>query len=69
MLSLKEMKEKFANATEQEPWMDEVENDHRVGAQKLYSSWLNKQKLRMLEKQEHQEKIMFDASYRKLATI
>lgn len=68
MFSLKEMKEKFAKATEPEVWMDEVVNDHRVGAQKLYNSWLNKQKLRMLEKQEHQEKIMFDASFRKLGT-
>ena len=68
MFSLKEMKEKFAKATEKEAWMVDIENDHRVGAKKLYSSWLNKQKLHVLQKQEHQEKVMFDASYQNILT-
>ena len=63
MLSLKEIKEKLENATGKESWIEELENDTRVGAQKLINSWKRKQQKLLLEKQAHEEKIRFDRSF------
>lgn len=63
MLSLKEIKEKLEHATGSETWFSVLENDTRVGAQKLVSSWNRKQQKLLLEKQAHEEKILFDRSF------
>ncbi|MEK4485159.1 ribonuclease HII [Psychrobacillus sp. FSL H8-0484] len=63
MLSLKEIKEKLAYASGTESWLKELEKDSRVGANKLFTSWKKKQHLKMLEKQAHKEKILFDQSF------
>ena len=57
------MKEKLEHATGSETWFSELENDTRVGAQKLISSWKRKQQKLLLEKQAHDEKILFDRSF------
>lgn len=63
MLSLKEIKERLDHATGAETWFKELENDTRVGAQKLLNSWNRKQQKLTLEKQAHEEKILFDRSF------
>lgn len=63
MLSLKEIKERLEHATGEETWFKELEADTRVGAQKLINSWTRKQQKLLLEKQTHEEKILFDRSF------
>lgn len=63
MLSLKEIKEKLEGATGSEAWLKELENDNRVGAIKLINSFKRKQHLLQIEKQAHEEKIVFDRSF------
>lgn len=63
MLSLKEIKERLEHATGVETWFKELETDTRVGAQKLINSWTRKQQKLLLEKQAHEEKILFDRSF------
>lgn len=63
MLSLKEIKEKLEQSTGSEAWITELEQDERIGAQKLWTSWKRKQQLVLLERQAHEEKIVFDRSY------
>jgi len=63
MLSLKEIKEKLEVATGSENWLQELENDTRIGAQKLLKSWNRKQQMLLAEKQAHEAKILFDRSY------
>ncbi|WP_313891284.1 ribonuclease HII [Psychrobacillus sp.] len=67
MASLNEIKEKLSTATAWEPWMEELEADNRAGAQKLLATWKNKQRSVQKQMQEHEEKIVFDASFRKTA--
>ena len=63
MLTLKEIKEKLEQSTGSEAWITELEQDERIGAQKLWISWNRKQQLVLLERQAHEEKIVFDRSY------
>lgn len=63
MLSLKEIKEKLEQSTGSEAWITELEQDERIGAQKLWTSWKRKQQLVLMERQAHEEKIVFDRSY------
>ena len=63
MLSLKEIKEKLEQSSGSENWITELEQDERIGARKLWTSWKRKQQLVLLERQAHEEKIVFDRSY------
>ena len=63
MLSLKEIKEKLEQSTGSEAWITELEQDERIGARKLWTSWKRKQQLVLMERQAHEEKIVFDRSY------
>ncbi|SER54429.1 ribonuclease HII [Psychrobacillus sp. OK032] len=63
MLSLKEIKERLEQATGSETWFKELENDTRIGAQKLINSWERKQQKLLLEKKAHEEKVLFDRSF------
>ena len=63
MLSLKEIKEKLEQSTGSDAWITELEQDERIGARKLWTSWKRKQQLVLMERQAHEEKIVFDRSY------
>ena len=63
MLSIKEIKEKMEQSTGTESWITELEQDERIGAQKLWLSWKRKQQLLLIERQAHEEKVAFDKSY------
>ena len=43
MLSIKEIKEKLEQSTGLETWITELEQDERIGARKLWTSWKRKQ--------------------------
>lgn len=63
LLSLKEIKDKLEQSTGSEAWIIELEQDERIGARKLWTSWKRKQQLLLLERQSHEEKVVFDRSY------
>jgi len=63
MLSIKEIKEKLEQSTGLETWINELEQDERIGARKLWMSWKRKQQLKLIERQAHEEKVAFDKSY------
>ncbi|MEI4768595.1 ribonuclease HII [Psychrobacillus sp. FJAT-51614] len=68
MLSLKEVKEKLDYANSWEAWMNELESDNRIGAIKLLNTWKNKQQLIQKEIHAHEEKCLFDASFKQNPT-
>ena len=63
LLSLKEIKNKLEQSTGSEDWITELEQDERIGARKLWTSWKRKQQLLQLERQSHEQKVVFDRSY------
>jgi len=63
MLSIKEIKEKLEQSTGLETWITELEQDERIGARKLWTSWKRKQQQLLVERQAHEEKVAFDRSY------
>lgn len=63
LLSLKEIKNKLEKSKGSEDWITELEQDERIGARKLWTSWKKKQQLLQLERQSHEQKVVFDRSY------
>jgi ribonuclease HII len=63
LLILKEIKNKLEQSKGSEDWITELEQDERIGARKLWTSWKRKQQLLQLERQSHEQKVVFDRSY------
>ncbi len=64
MLTTTEIKEKLTEATEWQPWMEELQSDSRKSVQTLWASWQRKQRLREELQHNHGLKWQFDADYR-----
>lgn len=66
MQTTTEIKEKLNGITEWQPWMDELEKDTRKSVQTLLASWLRKQMQRKKLLENHDSKLSFDDSFRKV---
>lgn len=61
--TIKEITNALNEATKYERWMDDIKKDERIGVQKAWLQWQNRQEKQKVLKKEHEEKRCFDASF------
>lgn len=64
MKTIKEISEQLQQMSNPEPWMKNLENDHRAGVKKELQKWYRNYEKKQKLEQLLQEKIDFDNSYR-----
>lgn len=63
MKTIKEITQSLKEATQMEPWMDEVVQDERAGVKKAWVQFLKRLEKMEALKAAHMEKLQFDASH------
>ncbi|MFP3916169.1 ribonuclease HII [Lysinibacillus telephonicus] len=61
--TIKEITIALNEAKQYEQWMDEIQQDERIGVQKVWKQWENRMKKQQLIVDEHERKVRFDASF------
>ncbi|WP_042471877.1 ribonuclease HII [Bacillus ndiopicus] len=66
MQTIKEITTALKAATQQEPWMEAIQQDERAGVQKAWQQFLKRMDKQQQLQQEHDAKIAFDANFGQL---